>query len=256
MKRFFLFLLLFSSAFAVQIVNHDIKITIKEDGPSEVIEEYLLRITLDEEKTEFERLLKESTSFEEWKEFGPEKTINYGHTSLDIFAEFTKSDFAVVTFKYEVTGLVESIEKIGKQEIVGITERSFGFYDGERIELPYDPPTTLSVLVPSTKEIVEVEPPNFVTTIEIGVDGTQYYRYEWDYRKPFNSDTFRVVYSEKLTLQSQLSIEVIMNDIQRKLGNPINLAAAIIVLAVIIWYRKSISSVLSEAFAGEPTIEE
>ncbi|MCD6522683.1 MAG: hypothetical protein J7K68_02955 [Candidatus Diapherotrites archaeon] len=249
--------LVLSSAFASQITKHDIRITMKEDGSAYIEEEYLLRLTSDERGVFKTIMNKESPSIDDWSVFGIKKSIISQTKEENVIPEMTQSDVAVVTLQYTTNKIVKEVEKRGKERLVGITESLFTFYDGKKISLPYDPPTTLVILVPNTLRVSgEITPPPFSTTQQIGSDGKLYTVYEWNYRRPFSSDKFRLLYSEELTIQSQLSPELLLKEFEEKYGNPVYIFAAVIILGILVWYRKQIIGIVTEAFSGEPVFEE
>jgi hypothetical protein len=257
MKNYLLALLLvISIASAAQVINHQVKVTVREDGTARVEEEYLARLQSDDDRTEFSRFANQKSTIADWAALSLSASIARPRLDEAVVAEQTQSDFAIVTFAYSVPQAVESIEKTGRQELTGVTEKLFTFWNGERIILPYDPPTTLQILVPKTLQVAEVTPPVYSTTVETGQDGRDYVKYEWNYRRPFNTDRLRVAYSKEVTLQSLLSPETIISDVQKRYGTPAYLLAAAIVIGILAWYRKEIQKLVHEAFSAEPVLEE
>ncbi|MFC2174729.1 hypothetical protein ACFLQ2_02555 [archaeon] len=256
MKRLLVLLVLISTCLATQVIGHDISIGLHEDGSAYVEEEYLVRLA-SHEKTSFEALIARGASFEELTPYGISKVITYEAGDRNVVMELTQSDFGVVILQYTVPEIVEPVEKIGKQELTGITENAFIFFDGNTISLPYDPPTTLTIAMPITLRLArEVTPPAYSTTEGIDATGQKVTYYEWNYRKPFTSSKFEVLYEQEITLQSQLSLSKITEEMREKYGDPVYMIAGLVVLVMVIWYRKELGLLLSESFTGEPTLEE
>ncbi len=252
MKKAILLLLIMASAMALTITSHDIDITMRADGSGYVVEDFQVRLG-EGERAEFELALEAGTP----GDIGLVPTIVKEHSDINIIPQTTESDIAVVTFQYNVPEIVDTTETKGKQALVGLTEKAFSFYDGHTMQLPYDPQTTLSVMVPQDILLAgDPLPPTGAPTKELGVDGKQYLKYTWSYRKPFNTAEFRVIYEKEVSIQSQLSPSVILNEFREKYGNPIYIAVAVILLIVVLWYRKEVYIVVQEAFAGEPVIED
>ncbi|MCK4328120.1 MAG: hypothetical protein KAW41_06695 [Candidatus Diapherotrites archaeon] len=256
MKRVLALLLIISTCLAAQVIDHEIRIGLHEDGSAYVEQEYFLRLDSGEGK-EFEALVKDGASFPDLGAYGISKVITYETTDENVVMELTQSDFGVVVLQYTVPEVVEAVEKVGKQELTGITENAFTFFDGSTISLPYDPPTTLKIGMPITLRLArEVTPPAYSTAPGLDASGQKVTYYEWNYKKPFTSGKFRVLYEKEIPLQSQLSLRSITSEIREKYGNPVYMIAGLILLAMVVWYRKEIGILLSESFMGEPVLEE
>jgi len=115
----------------------------------------------------------------------------------------------------------------------------------------------LKILIPSKFPIAdEVTPPPYSITI-VEIDGKKYKEYEWNHKRPFQAEKFRVAFEKEVTLKSRLTLEVLLQDIQETFAkNPFYLIATIIVIVIILWYRKDIIKLVGEAFAGEAVPEE
>jgi len=252
MRRALLSLLLLAAlAAAVTVTSHDIEITLKADGSGYVVEDFLVRLA-NGDKDSFEAAL--AAGKPETASLKP--VITKEHGEINIIPHITESDIAAVTFQYNVPQIVDSVGKRGKQELVGITERAFSFYDGKTMQLPYEPPTTLSISVPQDIQLAENPvPPTDAPIKELGVDGKQYLKYTWTYLKPFNTNQFRVLYEQELSIQSQLSFGSLLDNFRNSYGNPMYLVAAAILVLILLWYRKEVAIVVKGAFAGEPVIE-
>ena len=256
MKRLLAILLLLSVAMAAQVINHEIRINLQDDGSAYVEQEYLLRLA-PADKPAFESLIANGAKFGDLAPYGIGKVITYPSTDENVVIELTKSDFGVVVLQYTVGEIVEPVEKVGKQELTGITEKAFTFYDGKTISLPYDPPTTLKIGIPLTLKLArEVTPPAYSVTTGFDANGKKITYYVWNYKKPFTSGKFRVLYEKEVSLQSQLSLRSLTTEFKDKYGNPAYLIAGAILLGIVIWYRKELSMLITESFGGEPTMEE
>jgi hypothetical protein len=252
MKRALLALLLLAAfAAAVTVTSHDIEITLKADGSGYVVEDFLVRLT-NGDKDSFKAALAAGTP----ETVGLKPVITKEHGEINIIPRITESDIASVTFQYNVPQIVDSVGKRGKQELVGITEKAFSFYDGKTMQLPYEPPTTLAISVPQDFKLADNPIPSTEPPVrELGVDGKQYLKYTWTYLKPFNTNQFRVLYEQEISIQSQLSLGSLLDNFRNSYGNPLYLVAAAILVLILLCYRKEVVIVVKEAFAGEPVIE-
>ncbi|MCD6414265.1 MAG: hypothetical protein J7L23_01400 [Candidatus Diapherotrites archaeon] len=260
MKKFLMFaivfLLLCPAAFSAGITQHDIRILVHNDGSAYVEEEYVLKLE-QSERDALNATIHSEFSLKDFENFGVKKSIKLKTTGDNVVPSMTKSDIAFITLQYTVPEIAEHIGDRGKKEILAITEEAFIFYDGKTISLPYDPPTDLKILLPmSLQASGEVTPPPYSVTI-VETNGDKYREYEWNHKRPFQADKFRVTFERDVTLTSRLSIDVLVQELEDTfIANPVYLAAAIIIVVILIWYRKDIVRLLSEAFAGESVPEE
>lgn len=242
--------LLLSAVSAASITSHSITLTLNTEGGAYVQEEYLLRLN-----NEDLSLVEAGTV--DWPSFGVAKTVTKPSSDANIIPEVTQSDLVIVTLQYSVPEIIDSVERKGKQEVVGVTEKAFSFYDGSVISLPYDPPTELVIRVPSELSIASpVTPPAYSTSVEIDSDGEKYSVFSWNYRHPFSTEKFRVGYETEVSIQSQLSFRAFVEDVRERFGNPVYWLVAVIIVVIAVMYRKEIALLASEAFAGEPVLEE
>jgi len=256
MKRVLALLVLLSTCLAAQVISHEIRISLHDDGSAYVEQEYLVRL-VGTDKAAFTQLLKTKPGFSDLAPYSIAKVIAYPSQDENVVVEMTGSDFGVVTLQYSIPKIVESVEQVGKQQLAGITAQAFTFYDGTTITLPYDPPTTLKIAMPNTLRLArEVTPPAYSVTEGFDSTGQKVTNYEWNYRKPFTTNKFQVLYEKEVPLQSQLSLSAITQEIRDKYGNPVYLLAALILIVIGIWYRSEISMLLTESFGGEITMEE
>ncbi len=256
MKRLLVLLVLLSTCLAAQIINHEITIALHEDGSAYVQQEYLLRLA-DQDKQTFDSLIKNGAEFPELTPYGINKVITYSSTDENVVIELTQSDFGVVTLQYTVPEIVEFIEQIGRQELAGITQNAFTYFDGSIISLPYDPPTVLIIGMPNTLRLArEVTPPAYSAHPGFDSTGQKVTYYEWNYRAPFTASKFQVLYEKEVPLQSQLSLSAITKEFRDKYGSPVYLIAGVILLSIFVLYRKNISILITESFSGEPILED
>lgn len=260
MKKFFLLilglLLIFSTGLSVRINEHEIKIVVHEDGSAYVEEEYVIRLNTSE-MIELNNTIHSQFSPKDFEKFGITKTIVLKTTNENVIPSLTKSNIAFITLQYTVPKITTVVENKGRKEVLAITEEAFSLYDNNKMVLPYDPPTDLRILVPlklaTSSEITP--PPYSITTVE--VDDEKYKEYEWNHKRPFQAEKFRVSFEKEVTLGSRLSINVLLQEIGETFSaNPVYLIASVIIIIVIIWYRKGIVKLVSEAFVGEAVPEE
>jgi hypothetical protein len=240
------------SALAMKITSHEIMIIMHVDKSGYVQERYTVRFDGEDERVEVSDLLKNGATIADLARYGVKQNILVEISKSTIVPEITQASTGIITLQYNTNVLVQSAEWRGKQEIIGITEKLFSFYDGSRIALPYDPPTDLTIKVPTSIKLAEeITPPPETRKQELADDGTELNVYGWSYRHPFDTNKFRVVYEEERTIQSTLSLETILKQFSERFGNPFYVIAGVIILILAIWYRNQIISVVTESFAGE-----
>jgi len=254
-------LLLLTPALGVKVVTHDIEITINPDDSGIVREKYMLEFNSPEDQDKqalIELTKKEGLRVDDLKNFGIEKSVILPSEEESIAPTITQADIAFIEIWYKIPLLAQVVEEKGGKEIKGVTEKIFSFYDKEAktISLPVKPLTTLTIKVPSSLKVIEemVEPPQYHKE-----DGKEYTIYRWSASEyPFtNAEKLRVVYEKDVPVKSRLSLSVILTEIVNKyLQNPVYLTIIVIVLILLVIYRKEAWALISEALAGEETIKE
>jgi len=250
-------LLILSSASALQIYGHDIQIRIEENDTAQIEEVYRLKFETPEEKQGLKDIFAQpelDTSL--LGQYGLQRAISEGVSDEKGQPLIGESDFADVKVSYTAENLVEMVQETGKKQLMEIQGNKFSFWDGEKFTLPYETPTDLKIFIPSKYELKELKPIPYENRTE-EYQGERYQELNWNYKGPVIKSDFYVRYEKELTISSMFSIENFLREIQtRYLTNPVYVIAAIIVIIMIIWYRKEFGMMITETFSGEPEHEE
>ncbi len=250
-------LLLLSTASALQVYGHDIQIRILENDSAYVEEIFRLKFETPEEKTGLKEIFAQPTiDTSLLSQYGLNRAIVEDISNEDGQPPLGESDFADLKISYTAEMLSVLVEEKGKKQIREIPGNKFSFWDGTKFTFPYEIPTDLKILIPAKYSINSLQPEPYYSRTE-EFEGVKYQEIDWNYKKPFSSNTFHVRYEKEVTISSMFSIETIIREFQTKyLTNPVYLIVAIIILIMIIWYRKELGMMVTESFAGEPEHED
>jgi len=250
-------LLLLSTASALQVYGHDIQIRILENDSAYVEEIFRLKFETPEEKTDLKEIFAQQTiDTALLSQYGLNRAIVEEVSNENGQLPLGESDFADLRISYTTETLTELVEEKGKKQIREIPGNKFSFWDGTKFTFPYEIPTDLKILVPAKYPIKALQPePHYSRTEEF--EGEKYQEIDWNDKQPISSNTFYVRYEKEFTISSMFSIETIIREFQTKyLTNPVYIIVAVIIVIMIIWYRKELGMMITESFAGEPEHED
>jgi hypothetical protein len=249
-------LLMLPLASALEIQSHYVEITADKEGAGSVREEY--NIVFDDVETEGKAFNETSTdSVGEWAQFGIYKSILVDSGRIDIIPTLTKSSFARVTLTYSSPQLARPLNATGVAqpvELIGLTEREFRFFNGEKFALPFKPSTTITANLPKDVNVrreLMISPDSEYTK---SGEGVEYRVFTW--KNPFESREFRLIYEKETSISNVFSAENIVKEVEERLGNPIYFVGALILIILVFLYRKELSLLVTEAFVTETKVIE
>lgn len=252
-----LLLILSSASAMIEVYDHSIHVFVNEDDSAYVEEVFRLRFDNAEEKQSLNEFFNEipfSTS--RLSEYGIYRVYTGEVTDEKGSKTVTDSDFGDISISYTISQLPEIVEETGKKQLMGVKGEKFSFWDGNMFILPYEPPTSLKIYIPAKYKIAEMSPEPYYETV-VEKEAVKFHELEWNYKKTFSVNDFHLYYEKEYTISSMFSLEILIREIQVKyLVNPVYIIAGIIVLAMLVWYRKELGLIISESFAGEPDHEE
>ncbi|GEM_PF-4166200 len=246
-------LLLLSSALAVEYLDHEIEVVIGQDFSAQITEVYQLKLN-QSELDAFNATLSGNPSVQDLINLGTGPSFKkpvYNHHVSYILSE---SGFAQVTLQYSAD-VMEKVAFVGNKEIIGITGEETVF-QGDKFVLPFRPTTQITIRFPESLRLYgepEPIPTEKRLLAEVPGYGGKFYEYTW--KGPFSADRFKLLFEREKSIQSQLSLQSIWDELRYRFGNPLYLVATIIIIALIIIYRHQIIELLREAFGEEPTEE-
>jgi len=249
-------LLLMASGFSIELAGHKVIVTVNNDGSADVIETYTLQLAY-EEYLEFERIATStSTDLQSWQTFFSDidNTILGNVTSLTTSASTAGAgNFGNgVILDYSVSNFASREDKIGRDIIYEIDGPSFSFYNLtiNKFILPWK--TELQIkFAPAIKKtnILEVTPEPVQSAM---VDG-QYTLFWYGMRI---DNTFNVKYKMEENV-GEFDIGTMLNSAYLFFSeNPTYALAVLVILVLVIVYRKPIIELISESFGGEEEIEQ
>lgn len=244
------FLLLFFSfnCLAVSLLGHDLIANIDSDGNAVIKERYVLGMVNNDERTEFDRIAATGVNnVENWNDFAPfiDTNVNLEIENLKIStAKASGGQFgSEVLLEYNVKGLADKTEKIGRYEVFLIKKEKFKFYNTSSMIFNLEN-ADLTVILPVTvteTDIIETIPtPFFKTGNTLRWVGT-------------STDDFLIQYRVPQDILSSLSPAELFREYF--LENPIQGATIAIILILLIIYRKKISTIISESLIVEEEIQ-
>lgn len=254
MKRLlimFLFMLfLVSTISARSLESHFITVDLDASGNAVVLESYTMGLEIaSNDFTAFDNISAEAKdNIGIWQTFMKDIDISLvGEASELLITSSKQRNFGQVNLEYKVNNFAKLLEERGRFTVWGITEDLFTFYDAESGIFTIPSKTTLWVRFDKDYEIVETKPtPSLGPYIEDEV----VYRLGWT--GPLPTTEFSVKYKAEKGISESF-------DVMRIFGffveNPVYGVAVLIIIVLLIIYRKQIIGVVSEGFAGAEEIE-
>lgn len=234
---------------ARSLESHFITVDLDVDGNANVQESYTIGLeAATNDFTAFNNISAEAkNNVSVWQIFMKDINISLLGSVSDLLITSSKQrNFGQVNLEYRIEGFAKLLEEKGRFTVWGITGDSFTFYDVKNDIFSIPSKTTLWIRFSKDYEIIETKPlPSLGPYIENNV----VYRLGWI--GPLISE-FSVKYRAEKGISESFDI---MRLFDFFVENPIYGVAALIIIALVIIYRKQIIGIISEGFAGAEEIE-
>ncbi len=246
---------LVSGVLAVEYIAHDVTVLIPYSGDIRITEVYQVKLN-STEKTTWENILSNAT-VNDLISLGTGPSFTVPIKDYHVSYVMGSGGFAQITLQYTTDSLLHKVEDKGTSEVLELVGADTVFQKDGKFELPLRPATQLTIQFPRGYKLADIPQPNPTEQRVIaqlpGYLG-EFYEYTW--RGPLSSEGFKLVFERDKPIQTQFSLQGLIEDLKYRFGNPLYAAAAVIVIVLAFWYRKQIIELLKEAFAEEPVIEE
>ncbi|VVB74578.1 Uncharacterised protein [uncultured archaeon] len=263
MKRTWIFLALIAivvalftqTALAAEVLNyslagHSINIQINPDGSDNVVEKFFISFKDDAAKAQFrDKSTALGTILEEWKKLNPLFTPSLGDKSTNKQISYTEGDQSYLQISYSLT---EPLMAKGKEATM-LTEYSIkvdyfnSFYQSGLWIIPEK--TTISIELPPGAEIRDTIQPD----AEIGSDGARKV-VTWTGYKSGNQLALNYVLWKKI--EPVVDLNAINNFLFKSREGVVLIAIIILILAGIVWQRKSIYTKIEDFVEKHSLIKE
>ncbi|RLG21636.1 hypothetical protein DRN74_01905 [Candidatus Micrarchaeota archaeon] len=267
MKRvialFLLFMVLLGPAYAKELIGHNVEIILEENGDAIVTEEYKVDI---QNTSEFEQLHNLSiiakNDLNLWKSFLNDIDF-YVKGNIEDVSVSTETDpqFGTdIVIQYKVKNLAKISEERPRAVIRVLRGEDFLYYHNETKRFVIPRKNTLEIKISPSKrlEIIGVNPRPDSEIVEgakvvKGVLTGGRLVYIWN--KPLLADTFEFKFSVEKTISETFDLQRLATGLVAFLiEKPIYSITLLILLVLVIIYRKQIASLVIESFAGEEEI--
>ncbi len=249
------FLVMVSIGFGKDLAGHTVVVTVDRDGDANVVETYTLQLNYTDYQT-FETIAKQTrTDLSRWQTFFADiqttliGSINNLTTSASTAGAGNFGNDVILN--YELSGFSTQVDKVGRDVIFNVNESKFSFYqpDIDKFIIPWK--TELQLKFDSSikkTDIMDVTPSPSQSSI---VDDQ--YTLVWYGSRIDNR--FDVRYKVEQNV-GELDLDSILSSTYDFFyGNPVYSAAVIVILVLLLIYRKPIIGLISESFGGEEEIE-
>ncbi|MFH0986708.1 MAG: hypothetical protein V1911_01525 [Candidatus Micrarchaeota archaeon] len=251
-SRFILFAammaVLIGSGSAATLQNHDIYVQVGETGDAAVIENFVLTLT-ESEAYSFDKLSERNAQLEEWTGFSDSiKTnmLNASAESIEISTtKISGGQFGYqVQLKYTASGLAKPVSEAGRIRVYEISKESFSFYNAAQDYFAIPTSSRLTISLPdsiSESDILETVPKPWTVTNKktlIWTGGTY-------------SGDFSIKFQKEMAISESFDINRIMEYLMQ---NPVYSVVIILFLILAVIYRREITGLITESFAGEEEV--
>ncbi len=243
-----------SLALGVEYLDHEMEITISPDWSAQITEVYQVKLN-QTEMEKFNTTLSSNPSIQDLIGLGSGPSFKEPVSDYHLSYVVSQSGFAQINLQYSAA-ILETISYMGNKEIIGIVGDTMVFQQGSKFVLPFRPTTQITIRFPeSLKLYEEPEPLPTEKRVLAELPGYKQKFYEYTWKGPFSSDRFKLLFEKEKTIQSQLSLGSIWDELRYRFGNPLYLIAVVILLILVVIYRKQLAELVKEAFGEEPTEE-
>lgn len=245
----FLILVLASVVQARSLESHSITINVDDNGNAKIIEVYTIFLdAATNDFTAFDQVSSEAkNNLTAWQTFMRDiDTSMVGFKDVVISSSKQRS-FAAVNLEYTSDNFARVAGVRGRFTEFEIPENRFKFYDLTNDILSIPSKTTLWITFSKDYQILETKP-----TPSLGpyVENNAVYRIGW--LGPLPTSDFLVRYQQEKTLSESFDLTRIASFFT---DNPIYGIALLIIIGLVVIYRRQIIGLISESFTGEEEIE-
>jgi hypothetical protein len=248
-------LVVLSTGFAKELADHTVVVNIDTDGNAHVSEKYTLQLN-SSEYIEFEKIAKQtSTDLGIWQAFSPEIQMSVVGELVGLTASASTAGAGNfgnnVVLEYSIAGFSSKVDKVGRDSIFEISRTGFIFYleDIDKFIIPWKTELQLKFDQSVAKtDVIEVIPSPSQGSM---VDG----RYTLFWYGSRIDNNFNVKYKVEESI-GEFDLASIMRSIYLFFyEDPVYAMAAIVILVLMMIYRKPIIGLILESFGGEEEIE-
>lgn len=258
MRKVFLLLLLAGAVFAAQLEDHSIKLSIDEDGSASVMEEFTLSLQTVGDSQMFDNLSAiGATNVSMWGELSNEIKMNVLGERLGIAIATKKPllGFGKVTIEYTIESFALPTGEVGRFMTMHVGADQFSFYDAEAgvFSLPAKADLTVELNDPrhardeKIEDYIDVKPKSIFTGPFLYGDKISY-----SCKGPAVSYEFSIDFKVEKGIGEELSLQSLFQFLTM---HPIYSIALIILVALVLIFRKHVAGAISESFMGEEEIE-
>lgn len=257
------FILILSSGFSKELINHKIDIDLQENGDASIIEDYKINI---QESDDFILLndltINSNNDIKNWKEFFPDIDFHVlGDIKNLVISTETNAQFGSdIIIQYDIRGLAKISAEEPRRTIYSITAKDFKFYNEENNFFFMPKNTNLNIKVSPSKrlEVIQTIPRANSEVIEgakveKGMIKGGKLVYQWN--RPLSTEQFVFSYSIDKTLGESFDIQKIGEAVfSFFIAEPIYATVFIIFILLIFIYRRQIMLIMSESFSAEEEV--
>jgi hypothetical protein len=246
----FILAILAQPILAYQLTSHSITIQINPDATDTVIEKYFIDFNSPQEKTDFrEKSSSLGTLLEEWKKINPVFTPSLGEKAANKKVTYNEDPISYLQISYDLT---ESLMAKLKESTM-MTEYTLkapyfdSFYQAGNWVIPEN--TTISVELPPGAEIKDTVKPQ----ADLTASG-QRKVVNWQGYKSGTELALNYILWKKI--EAVIDLNAISTFLFKTQEGLVLLALAIIILGVIVWKRKKISTIIEDFVEKNSEIHE
>ncbi len=250
------FVLVSSLGFSVEYIAHDITLLIPAMGTPTVSEVYQIGLNSTEKKV-FSRDFSSNITLSKLISWGTGPSFKVDITKYHVSYVLGEGGFAQVNLQYTAKNLLHKLKDLGNSEVIAVEGKDMVFYHNGSFVLPMKPVTQLMIQFPKSYRIEGMPQPRpDEERVLASIPGYLGEFYEYTWRGPLSSSGFEIKFIRPKLIQNQFTWAGMWEDLKYRFGNPLYLAAIIIIIILIYIYRRQIIDLLKEVFAEEPILDE
>ncbi|MBS3060757.1 MAG: hypothetical protein J4432_04600 [DPANN group archaeon] len=245
-------------AYAKELTNRNINMHISSQGTATVVEEFVIALS-PQDSREVDPLIEKGTSdIYTWNKFFSviRRNVLGEYRELSVVAKKDTQGFARISLGYKIDNLPVRISEEGRIITKAISPRSFAFFDsnGEVFTLPSD--ATIQIQIEDQRQSRERQRiEEFFAAKPAGAFLGPYSSENtvlFIVKGPLVTKDFLVLWKEEQSIGQSFSTSRILESAYRNLrSSPIYTLAVMIILGLLVIYRKQALAVIAESFSEE-----